>query len=445
LAPVDRTQEELGMKIISLTAENIKKLSAVEIRPDGALVQITGRNGQGKTSVLDAIWWALAGASHIQSTPIRKGADRARIRLDLGEIIVTRTFGKKKTEDGSEGELTTTITVENADGARFPSPQKMLDSLLGALSFDPLAFSRMEAREQLEMLKQFVPSVDFAAIEKANAEDYGKRTDLNRQAKTLRAQADRMIVGEDVPDQPIDEAALIVQLEEAGQTNASIEQRKGARANAAQKIEANRSAAASARTDAKKLLDQAEALDREAEDLAAKLANAGALPEPIDTSGLRQKIEAARETNRLVSLKTERKKCEAEIARLQAESLALTDAMEKREKVKRDAIASAELPVAGIGFGDGCILLNGLPFDQASDAEQLRASVAIAMAANPKLRVIRVRDGSLLDEDALRLVGEMAEERDYQVWVERVDSSGTIGFVLEDGTLKSAHIADAAE
>lgn len=433
------------MKIISLTAENIKKLSAVEIRPDGALVQITGRNGQGKTSVLDAIWWALAGASHIQSTPIRKGADRARIRLDLGEIIVTRTFGKKKTEDGSEGELTTTITVENADGARFPSPQKMLDSLLGALSFDPLAFSRMEAREQLEMLKQFVPSVDFAAIEKANAEDYGKRTDLNRQAKTLRAQADRMIVGEDVPDQPIDEAALIVQLEEAGQTNASIEQRKGARANAAQKIEAKRSAAASARTDAKKLLDQAEALDREAEDLAAKLANAGALPEPIDTSGLRQKIEAARETNRLVSLKTERKKCEAEIARLQAESLALTDAMEKREKVKRDAIASAELPVAGIGFGDGCILLNGLPFDQASDAEQLRASVAIAMAANPKLRVIRVRDGSLLDEDALRLVGEMAEERDYQVWVERVDSSGTIGFVLEDGTLKSAHIADAAE
>ncbi len=72
-------------------------------------------------------------------------------------------------------------------------------------------------------------------------------------------------------------------------------------------------------------------------------------------------------------------------------------------------------------------------------AEKLRASVSIAMAMNPKLRVIRVRDGSLLDEDGLRLLAEMADKSDYQIWIERVDSSGKVGFVLEDGHLKVEH------
>ena len=94
------------------------------------------------------------------------------------------------------------------------------------------------------------------------------------------------------------------------------------------------------------------------------------------------------------------------------------------------------MPVEGIEFGEDSVLLNGVPFEQASDAEQLRASVAIAMAANPKLRVIRIRDGSLLDDEAMQLLGTMATEADMQVWIERVDSSGRIGFVLEDGHVR---------
>src|SRR5262245_40607787 len=141
------------MKITKLIAENVKKLSVVEITPDGNLVQITGKNGQGKSSVLDAIWWALAGQTNIQAAPIRKGENEARIVLDLGEIIVRRTFRQKTKKDDSGAEVaddgyTTAIVVENAQGARFPSPQRMLDGLLGALSFDPLAFANMDAKAQ---------------------------------------------------------------------------------------------------------------------------------------------------------------------------------------------------------------------------------------------------------------------------------------------------------
>ncbi len=119
----------------------------------------------------------------------------------------------------------------------------------------------------------------------------------------------------------------------------------------------------------------------------------------------------------------------------------LTDAIAAREKQKVDAITAAEMPVEGLGFGDGEVTYGGIPFEQASDAERLRVSVAIAMASNPKLRVIRVRDGSLLDEEALKALAGIAHDRDYQVWIERVDGSGKVGVVMEDGAV----IADYQE
>ena len=53
------------MKIVKLTAENFKRLEAVEITPDGNTVLISGRNGQGKSSVLDSILAALFAVSAV--------------------------------------------------------------------------------------------------------------------------------------------------------------------------------------------------------------------------------------------------------------------------------------------------------------------------------------------------------------------------------------------
>src|SRR5262249_42005553 len=100
-----------SLKIVAFEAENFKRLSVVAIRPNGDIVQITGRNAQGKTSVLDGIWAALKGKAAIQSKPIRSGAKDARIMLDLGELIVKRTF---KARD--DGDYTTSVTVESRDG-----------------------------------------------------------------------------------------------------------------------------------------------------------------------------------------------------------------------------------------------------------------------------------------------------------------------------------------
>lgn len=429
------------MKIVSLQAENIKRLVAVEIRPDGNMVQITGKNRQGKTSILDAIWWALTGATHIQAEPIRKGVDQARIRLDLGEIKVTRTFRRKTEGDG----VTTSIIVENEQGARFPSPQRMLDSLLGELSFDPLAFSRMKPREQFDALRRFVPEVDFEAIAAADKKDRDDRKDLNRRAEQERAAALAIVIPDGTPEDLVDESALVDELTTAGEHNLELAVRRGNRARIANEADLFRADAANLRARAdelevevRRLRDQAEGALAKAAANDKRLAEAPPLPEPKEVDEIRERLKAAQQTNINVRKVEDREKHRIRAEDLESQAEALTLAMEQREKDKRDKIAAAQLPVEGVGFGDGVVVLNGVPFDQASDAEQLDASVKIAMAMNSKLRVIRIRDGSLLDDEAMAHLARLADEHDMQVWIERVDSSGRIGFVIEDGHLKTA-------
>ncbi len=416
----------------------MKRLKAVSITPDGNIVEITGRNGQGKSSVLDAIWWALAGTSHIQAVPIRKGENEARIRLDLGEIKVTRTF--KRQDDGT---FPTKILVESAEGARYPSPQRMLDSLLGALSFDPLGFTRMDGKDQLEALKRFVPGVDFDAIDKANKADFAKRTEVNREVRTLRSQAAGISVPENAPSERIDDAALVEELERAGEHNTLVERRRASREAFVAETERMEARGADLRAQAQALYDQA----AEAEALAAgkrrQLAEAEQLPEPIDTLDLRQRIADAGRVNALVAQREQRDRIEAQSKDVETQAAALTKAIEDRTAQRREAIAKAEMPVPGIGFGEDEILLDGIPFDQASSAEQLRTSVAIAIAMNPKLRVIRVQDGSLLDEDAMRILAEMAAAADYQVWIEVVQSGRSAAIVIEDGAVAGGLLAAA--
>ena len=167
------------MKIVALEAENIKHIRAVSIEPDGSLVVIGGKNEQGKSSVLDSIQYALAGQASIPSQPIRSGQKKASIKLDLGDIEVFRTFTQKGTR----------LVVKNKDGSTFASPQTMLEKLLGNLAFDPLKFSRMGPKEQLETLKQVV-GLDFDSLNVQYRQLFDKRTDINRQGKALKARLD---------------------------------------------------------------------------------------------------------------------------------------------------------------------------------------------------------------------------------------------------------------
>lgn len=477
-------------KIVKLEAENYLRLSAVQITPKGNLVELTGKNGAGKSSILGAIMAAINGADSIPEEPIRRGAKEARIKLDMGDIIVTRKLRKRAdgtTDIGS-------VVVEAANGARFTKPQQMLDGMLGKLTLDPIAFANAKPAEQFETLKQLVPGVDFAGIEGQNQTDYEKRTEVNRRAKEARAAADLVAFPIDTPDAPVDEAALVDELAKAGEQNATLQARKERRTATAEKVVAdtNRVADLRGRIDGrlKDIADRGEerlgallreierlqaevetvkqqidsdlattraALTKEADDLEAevqelqqRLDTAEALPAPIDTAELQAKIAAARKTNADAALKRRKATLLAEAIDAEAESAKLTETMEARTAAKEKAIAESNLPVPGIGFGkdkkgDPTVTLDGLPFKQASEAGRLRTSIAVAMALNPRLKVILVPSGNGLDADAMQIVMEMADKHDCQVWIETVRSDERVAFVIEDGRLAGASAAEPQE
>jgi hypothetical protein len=384
--------------------------------------------------VLDAIMCAVGGGDVLPRKPIRRGAETARITLDLGELVVTRKF----TTAGSN------VVVEAASGARFRSPQHMLDELIGAIAFDPLEFTRMEPKKQLDALRRLVRlDVDIDALDGQNARDYERRTEVNRDAKRLRGQASGIQFPADLPATPADIAALTERLRQAGDQNVELERRKARRQAAAAEAALERRTAAQRRSEAEELRRRAEELDRTAGELEAhagqtetQLAEAPPLAEPVDTTELVTALEAARTVNAHLDAKARRETLEAEAVALEARAAELTAAMEARTEAKRAAIAAAQMPVAGIGFGDGEVLYQDLPLDQASQAEKIRVSVALAMAANPTLRVLCVRDGSLLDQESWRLLAELVEGADYQCWVEVTDNDGKTGIIIEDGAVR---------
>lgn len=425
------------MKILRLEADSFKRLKAVAITPTGNLIQVTGRNAQGKTSVLDAIWAALGGASHIQSEPIRQGATKARIKLDLGEIIVTRSFTPKGTS----------LVVENAEGLAYKSPQHMLDDLVGALAFDPLAFTRMKTRDQYDQLRGLAKlELDIDSLDALIKRDFEKRTEVNRDAKGLRAQLDGLPAPAALPD-ALDLTDLLNEQQ-------ALNERHTEAVLSAQKRKAKEQHAETLRSELENIRAAFAAKKATLEMLQAEL-DAGTEADESDIQGLSEQIQAlntqiheAKNGNeaRNSALRDleRRKELEARAKDQEAKAEELTAAMEARAKAKQDAIAKASLPVEGLGFGEGVVLYNGVPFEQASGAEQLRVSVAIAIAANPKLRVIRIQDGSLLDDASLAVIAQMAEANDMQVWIEQVSNTNTVGIVIEDGEVLVDNQAPAA-
>jgi len=412
-------------KIVSLIVENIKNIRAVEIKPDGNMVEITGRNGAGKTSILDSIWWALAGKGPIQGKPIRDGQEKATIELSLGPVTVTRTFTATKT-----GGYTTSLILEGVDGMKYDSPQSILNAIVGDLTFDPLAFTRESPKEQFAMLQKFVEGYDFddAAMRRKNF--YTERTDVNRQAKALETKI------QGIPDLPegeeiLDLTALTASYQKAVADQREVDDKTRRIASAVQDIEDRTFKVAQLKKEIEKLEGEMTGLERIAKMTA---------PAPIDIASIEADMEKAQSQTELAADQRRKKEQSAELLEVQSRSAELTAKIETIDEERQKAIQESKIPVQNITFGfdekdNGIVMLDGVPFEQGSDAQQLRAAIEIAIAMNPQLRVCRVRDGSLIDEDGMKALAEYAEKHDFQIWIERVDTSGKSGIVIEDGAL----------
>lgn len=402
--------------IVELKAENVKRLRAVTINADGKpVIVVAGRNAQGKTSVLDSIEMALAGKRSIPERPIRDGELRASIVLKTDDYTISRVF----TPGGSRLEVTA------ADGVPVSSPQALLDSLTGRLSFDPLAFMRDEAK-QVDTLKH-VMGLDFDAVDKERASLYAERTELNRTVKELTAQYNAaQDPGGEASERRVDVAELNAELAEAVKINSAASQ-------AELKVHVSRDYAR-AKAEA---VERAQAELREAEAVLERLMAELAVVPTVNTVELVSGIKNADAVNKRVEQRELRAGLLKKLKDAKEQSDDCTRLIEDIDREKAEAIknASARFPVPGLGFDESGVTLNSVPFKQSSSAEQLRTSISVGLALNPELKVVLIRDGSLLDADNLRMVEEMAMSAGAQVWIERVSDGNGATVIIEDGAV----------
>lgn len=426
------------MKIIHLKSENIKRIKAVSVSPEGNVVVVSGQNDAGKSSVLDSIAYALGGKDLICDVPIRTGASKAKIVVDLGEFKVTRSFSAL---GGS------TLTIEDASGNPQRSPQTVLDRLTSKIAFDPLAFVRMKPAEQLETLRKLV-GLDFAALDAARKKAYDERTLVNRELASAKARAAEVEVDPETPDDEVvvsDLMAEMAAIQDRNKVNAEKRKVVETRSDRVTSLDKELAGMREQRAKMESALKEHIALmDQAYTELEARRTLYESAKKEMDAlvdedeAPVRQKINDAGTLNAKVRDKKRYQTLKAEMEKTAKKVEALTEEIEGFDKQKSDQLSAAKFPLEGLSFDDTGVLLNGVPFTQGSQARQLQAAIAIGIAMNPTVRVILVRDASLLDDRSMELVAKMAADHDMQFWLERVSDDAPGAIVIEDGMVKEA-------
>lgn len=412
-------------KITKLVVENILRVEAVEITPKGPVVTIGGKNGAGKTSVLDAIEMALGGG-RLPDVPVHVGAEYGRIICTLDDIVVT----KKIKPDG-----TSSLVVTTLDGSqKYGSPQALLDGFYGKLSFDPLRFAREKPKDQMETLRRLV-GLDTTDLDRRRKALYDERALAGRDVNGRQSQIDAMPHYPEAPAAEISIADLSAKLEAINSYNARQDNLGVHKKAAEDGLAAAEKRAAEIEAEIARLQGQLQN-QREAAARFTKMIAEAAVPVYQDAEPLRRQIQEAEATNRQVRANASRAAMVAQFETAKKQYADLDGKIDALDAEKARMIREAAFPVPGLGLGEDGVTFRGLPFSQCSSAEQLRISVAMGLAMNPKLKVLLIRDASLLDDDSMKVVTEMAKAADAQVWMEVVREGEGVQVVIENGTVK---------
>lgn len=406
-----------------LHCTNIKKLRHVAVKLQPGVNRVVGENAQGKSTFLDLVRWAIGGAKEMPGEIITRGQEKAQIVLKFGEFTVERRFHKN--EKGGEE---STLVLIGPDGGRLPKPQTVLDAFYNKYCFDPLEFMRMEPAKQLEVMKR-LGNLNFGPLEAKRADLYEKRTEVNHKGAAAKARFVAMPTPPaELPEEPVNVDELLREQNLATEQRMANEReqmklrelQQGVDSWAFNVMEAERSVAqieARLAAERERLTKCRASLRSQEEGRDAQKEKVAALVAP-NTADLTAKISAAQTTNLWIDRRKQRRELEAELEQLRKESEALSTAIEALDKQKAEAIAAVKFPVDGLTLGAAGPVYNGFALVDASAAEQLRVSVAIGIALNQMLRLMLVRDASLMGTEQLELLKQLAVAHRQQLLIE---------------------------
>lgn len=419
---------KLKYRIRRLFVENVKRIKVVDVVPKTDVVEITGQNAQGKSSVLDSIIYVLGGKEEIPVKPIREGEQTAKIVLETEDFTATRTFTDKGTY----------LKVAANTGK---SPQAYLDSKINKISFDPVEFSRKDDKEKEELLRK-ITGLDTKALETEKARLYELRKTVGREVERLKVFKNEL--GEPrygLPDEEISSSELLTKIDNINNDNIRRNQLLN-------KVEMYRKDSDMLSRQIKSKEDEIKLLQTQIDNLRKSQFSLHNTIDELqseagkiiveDTTALRGELMTIEETNKLIRKNQQIATVRNQYDDKAAEYNDYTQEIHDIDASIQELIHSTEFPIEGLSVDENGIVFNGQPISQASQAEQIKIGLAIAESLNPELQIVLIKDGSLLDKTSMKIIRDFAKQKDCQIWVERVEPDSEDAIIIEDGGIVSA-------
>ncbi len=409
----------MPVKIASLEAENVKRIKAVQIEPAATgLTVIGGNNGQGKTSVLDAIAWALGGEKYRPAAVQREGANTPpRLQIALSNGLVVERRGKNSA-----------LTVTDPEGRR--AGQQLLNEFVEQLALDLPRFMAASDKEKADTLLKIIGVGDkLAELDRQIKTAFDRRTAIGQIARQKKAFAEEMLEYPEAPDEPVSATELILRQQEILARNGENQRLRDQEARLRSQTETLQ-----ARVDS--LTEQ---LRQASEQCAATMAEFQRAQHAADglqdesTAELEASIRDIEEINRKVRANMDKARAADEAAAMESEYDAMTGEVERLRAERLALLDGADLPLPGLSVEDGCLTYQGRRWGDMSGSDQLRVATAIVRRINPACGFVLLDKLEQMDLDTLRQFGAWLESEGLQAIATRVSTGGECQIIIEDG------------
>lgn len=402
----------MSMKITRLEIENVKRVKAVKLEPAvNGLTIIGGNNNQGKTSILDAIAWALGGDRYRPSQATREGSvipPYLHIVMNNG-LVVER---KGKNSD---------LKVTDPSGKK--AGQQLLNEFVNQLALDLPKFMEANGKEKAQILLQIIGVGDqLAVLDRQEKEQYNERQAIGRIADQKEKFAKEQIFYPDVPSEPVSPTELIRQQQEILAQNGENQRKR-------QRLHQLEQEYQSVTEELQKLLQRQAALES---DLKIARSSAENLLDQ-STAELEASIANIEEINRKVRANLDKEKAEEDAREYHRQYDQLSKDIEATRKEKTDLLSSASLPLPELTVEDGELVYKGQRWDNISGSDRLKVATAIVRKLNPNCGFVLMDKLEQMDLNTLKEFGEWLEAEGLQAIATRVSTGGECSILISDG------------
>jgi archaellum component FlaC len=419
----------MTIKIASLTTENVKRVKSVHIEPSpNGLTIIGGNNNNGKTSILDAIAWALGGNKYRPSKAQREGSVvPPTINLKLSNGLIVERKGKNSN-------LKVTDPTGNKAG------QNLLDSFVEELAINLPKFINSSDKEKANTLLEIIGvGQQLYELECQEKEKYNMRRSIGQIADQKEKFAKEQPFYPEAPKTLVSITDLITQQQDILAKNGENQRKRDMtdqlHRQATQlmaEIERQENTLANLKEQYQSVLRDYDVAQKTSEQL-----------QDESTEELEESIANIEAINIKVRANLDREKAEQDAAEYRTQYSSLTTEIESLRKQRMDLLQNADLPLEGLSVEDGELLYNGQRWDNMSGSQQLMVSTAIVRKLKPECGFVLIDKLEQMDMQTLNEFGAWLEQEGLQAIATRVSTGDECSIIIEDGYVKNSESAPA--